>query len=212
MTKLKDIELAKSMNTPEENPFDASLRHAFEEAVARGEEKKVGNDIDAVTTTEEKANYMQVGRTLECGHCFPGKYQMLPTSVKCQCQCHDDNSLATPQTMEKDWNKVAELFHDTYETLAPSYGYETREDTKQFDPESKNGKLMVAVCKFVLTSEIQRAKEDLLQDVGYICDRRYPGIKNCPMDSLKQCERCQERGQMWEEIKKYAQSKGIELK
>jgi hypothetical protein len=41
---------------------------------------------------------------------------------------------------------LARLFHATYERLAPEYGYETRPDTKDFDPESKNGRLMVRVC------------------------------------------------------------------
>jgi hypothetical protein len=36
-------------------------------------------------------------------------------------------------------------FHETYERLAPLFGYETRKDTKAFDPESPNGKLMIAV-------------------------------------------------------------------
>lgn len=39
----------------------------------------------------------------------------------------------------------AMLFHNTYESMAPEFGYETREDTKQFDSESPNGKLMTAV-------------------------------------------------------------------
>ena len=56
---------------------------------------------------------------------------------------------------------IARLFHDTYETLAPAYGYETREDTKEFDPNSKNGKLMIAVCDFVIKSYTK----DLLQSV-----------------------------------------------
>lgn len=41
---------------------------------------------------------------------------------------------------------LAIRFHETYERLAPSFGYETRPDTRAFDPESKNGRLMVAVC------------------------------------------------------------------
>ncbi len=44
----------------------------------------------------------------------------------------------------------ARLFHDTYERLAPEFGYETRPDTKQFDPESPNGKLMIAVVSEIL--------------------------------------------------------------
>ena len=41
---------------------------------------------------------------------------------------------------------LARLFHETYETLAPEYGYETRAETRQFDPASPNGRLMIDVC------------------------------------------------------------------
>lgn len=41
---------------------------------------------------------------------------------------------------------LAKRFHEVYERLAPSFGYETRTETRVFDPESKNGRLMVAVC------------------------------------------------------------------
>lgn len=51
---------------------------------------------------------------------------------------------------------LAVLFHVTYERLAPTSGYETRKETRVFDPESPNGKLMVATCV-----EIQKAiRED----------------------------------------------------
>lgn len=46
--------------------------------------------------------------------------------------------------------RLAIKFHDTYERLAPQFGYETRPDTKAFDPESPNGKLMIAVCGEIL--------------------------------------------------------------
>lgn len=48
---------------------------------------------------------------------------------------------------EKAFIAKAKQFHDTYERLAPQFGYETRLDTRQFDPESPNGKLMIAVMK-----------------------------------------------------------------
>lgn len=47
---------------------------------------------------------------------------------------------------------LAVLFHHTYEKLAPGTGYVTRQETRIFDPESANGKLMIAVC-----AEIQEA-------------------------------------------------------
>ncbi len=59
---------------------------------------------------------------------------------------------------------TAKLFHDTYERLAPDFGYETREDTKEFDPESPNGKLMTAVVGEIMQgylpiSEVEEIKE-----------------------------------------------------
>lgn len=46
--------------------------------------------------------------------------------------------------------QLAVLFHETYEKLAPLFGYATRSDTKKFDAESSNGKLMICVCWVVL--------------------------------------------------------------
>lgn len=46
---------------------------------------------------------------------------------------------------------LAVLFHVTYEKLAPAKGYETRTETRIFDPDSANGKLMIATC-----AEIQK--------------------------------------------------------
>ena len=41
---------------------------------------------------------------------------------------------------------MARMFHETYERLAPEYGYEMRPDTRVFEPDSATGKLMTAVC------------------------------------------------------------------
>ncbi len=46
--------------------------------------------------------------------------------------------------------KLARFFHETYEELAPSFGYETRKDTKEFEETTPNGRLMIAVCEKVL--------------------------------------------------------------
>lgn len=50
--------------------------------------------------------------------------------------------------------KLARRFHEIYERLAPLYGYKTREDTREFDSQSNNGRLMIAVA-----SEIEREFE-----------------------------------------------------
>ena len=49
-----------------------------------------------------------------------------------------------------DSKMLAEQFHAAYEELAPSFGYETRKDTKDFDPSTPNGQLMIAVCHKVV--------------------------------------------------------------
>jgi len=46
--------------------------------------------------------------------------------------------------------ELAIRFHDTYERMAPQFGYETREETRKFNPESNNGQLMIAVCQEIL--------------------------------------------------------------
>lgn len=52
--------------------------------------------------------------------------------------------------------KLARRFHDLYEQMAPGFGYTTREETRQFIPESPNGKLMIAVCEALAASpEVQ---------------------------------------------------------
>lgn len=61
---------------------------------------------------------------------------------------------------QEQWMEVARDFHDTYERLAPKFGYETRPDTKSFDPTSPNGKLMIAVIESVLTTQIEVARRE----------------------------------------------------
>jgi hypothetical protein len=55
--------------------------------------------------------------------------------------------------------RLARLFHDTYERLAAQYGYVTRFDTRDFDAGSPNGRLMLAVC-----SEVFGPKLSLLDE------------------------------------------------
>jgi hypothetical protein len=51
---------------------------------------------------------------------------------------------------------IATRFHETYERLAPLFGYETRQETRTFDASTPNGKLMVAVCAAIMEeAEVQ---------------------------------------------------------
>lgn len=49
--------------------------------------------------------------------------------------------------------QLAEKFHETYERLAPSYGYKTREESAKpwADVPEKNKQLMIAVCQELIT-------------------------------------------------------------
>ena len=58
------------------------------------------------------------------------------------------------QTLEEV--ELAILFHNTYERLAPSFGYETRVDTKLFETTTPNGMLMIAVCKEIIKWQQER--------------------------------------------------------
>lgn len=54
---------------------------------------------------------------------------------------------------------LALLFHQLYEAKAPEFGYETKDETKAFDPESPNGKLMIAVAHEINETVIKPASE-----------------------------------------------------
>ena len=53
--------------------------------------------------------------------------------------------------MDKEILEITKKFHDTYEKLAIEYTYETREDTKVFDINSNNGKLMYATVNEIVS-------------------------------------------------------------
>lgn len=86
--------------------------------------------------------------------------------------------------MDTESEKLARFFHDTYETLAPSFGYETRKDTRDFNPESQNGRLMVTVCGAVLlrfNSELANESEKnaiLEKDTSRLRDCIRQGAEN----------------------------------
>ena len=52
----------------------------------------------------------------------------------------------TARTTDEAALALAVRFHEAYERLAPSFGYETRTGTRQFDSTTTNGRLMLAVC------------------------------------------------------------------
>lgn len=55
--------------------------------------------------------------------------------------------------------EITKNFHDMYEKLASEYNYETREDTKVFDINSNNGKLMYATVNEIVSPILKENKQ-----------------------------------------------------
>jgi hypothetical protein len=61
----------------------------------------------------------------------------------------------TRKDMSLKAEELAQLFHETYERLAPSYNYETRKESAKpwAEVPEKNKQLMIAVCDAILKQE-----------------------------------------------------------
>lgn len=59
----------------------------------------------------------------------------------------------------REAERLAQRFHEVYEELAPTYGYETREASRKpwAQVPEKNRRLMIAVCE-VLLAELATAQ------------------------------------------------------
>lgn len=54
---------------------------------------------------------------------------------------------------DEEIKKLTIEFHNTYEKLAPKYGYKTRKDTRKLDFNFPNGKLMYETIKQVFSNK-----------------------------------------------------------
>lgn len=96
------------------------------------------------------------------------------------CPCH---GLQPPKQGEEKIEKaypeayrLARKFHELYEEVAPKFGYKTKDDTKEFDPNSPNGRTMAYVCKTIVDEEIeshqdiayQKGREDVVREIEKI--------------------------------------------
>jgi hypothetical protein len=100
-----------------------------------------------------------------------------------------------------DGEKLARQFHTLYEAMAPGFGYETRTETREFDPESNNGRLMIAVCSAISgmhTQQLAEARANL-EDYEHVehcrdCGNHLTGAAEEP----RQCRCCQAEQQLAE--------------
>lgn len=71
-----------------------------------------------------------------------------------------EDTPTTKEEIEKAYPeayRLARRFHELYEENAPKFGYVTRDDTKEFDPKSPNGRTMAYVCKTIIDEEVEEA-------------------------------------------------------
>jgi hypothetical protein len=61
--------------------------------------------------------------------------------------------------------RLARRFHEFYEQSAPFFGYITKEETKVFDPESANGRLMAWVCFEIVKEEKQALAKKIKEKI-----------------------------------------------
>ena len=83
----------------------------------------------------------------------PCPYNSKVMCVQMPCEPEDDNYCDDGcPTMTEAATKLAMLFHETYEKLAPDFSYETRKDSAKpwYNVPEKNRKLMIAVASEIL--------------------------------------------------------------
>ena len=61
--------------------------------------------------------------------------------------------------MNEEIAEITKKFHDTYEKLSKDYDYETRKETRVFDINSSNGKLMYATVNEVIKPILEENQE-----------------------------------------------------
>lgn len=71
--------------------------------------------------------------------------------------------------------KLAQLFHETYEELAPDFNYETRKASAKpwCDVPENNKKLMIAVAERILSIKKKQTAEDCVEDCAIVDDNRW---------------------------------------
>ncbi len=57
--------------------------------------------------------------------------------------------------------RLARRFHELYEQSAPLFNYKTKKPTKNFIPDSPNGRLMAWVCYEIVQEELDKQKEEI---------------------------------------------------
>ncbi len=101
--------------------------------------------------------------------------------------------------MNKEIKKYTEMFHYTYEMLALNFGYETRKDTKKFDFDTPNGKLMYATVEKIILPILEENKH-LKKQLNYLKSGEYYNQLRFERDMLQDLV---DKGEVSQEDKKF---------
>ena len=107
----------------------------------------------------ENNNYLQIGRTIECGACNPEKFRhcdsiakQFPTLKPCNCICHN------PQEKVSDWGKGLRQLPQLYKASKAD---------------------IIAIENFInslLTQREKAVKENVLEIITIACQRNSNGL------------------------------------
>jgi hypothetical protein len=96
--------------------------------------------------------------------------------------------------------ELAMRFHEIYERLAPSFGYETRTETRKFDPTTPNGKLMIAVCGEILSAPAKPGVEEMLNLLGSLWQHFSGSPNECENKTFDAIRSLIERAPLYEAL------------
>ena len=87
--------------------------------------------------------------------------------------------------------KWAREFHNLYEETAPMFGYETRKETKEFDPKSSNGRLMAYVCFNIIHQALAEERKRVMGEINERLNKlqTFSGIGDIGTNLLHLCVR-----------------------
>jgi|GEM_PF-3718965 len=105
-------------------------------------------------------------RCLDCGH--KGRNEISGYIGRCpNCASYNvkiRTNYVKPMKTNSDW---AIRFHKLYEKSAHKFGYVSRLETREFDANSPNGKLMTYVCNKIIQEAQQSLKDKILDEIEY---------------------------------------------
>lgn len=128
-------------------------------AVAYANTQRAEDQLAAANARAEKAEKELAHRKLIGSPCPTCGTEQIYT--QCCINCGHKAQPTPPAARGEGPEQLARAFHEAYERLAPSFGYETRPESREFKADSTNGRLMIAVCGELIRRSPTLADEEI---------------------------------------------------